>query len=220
MNNQDSLKSLLDDFTYIIDPFNTALDSLDKIGALEAVRNKLVNSPDKAKKQLQKALKEINNIYLVLADLVVDFQSLSFDTPDERNDSVHFLGELLRNKRRIEIETARGHCSIVTNVYDRYLQGWFSRVLNPTEAAEISSLFTDLEGVDYNVCDALDQFVRVTRGHAQVILEHMNQNDYKFAEMYVAAITERLRKQSDRTFEYLKTLMELQRAFTEKTGAI
>lgn len=99
------------------------VDVADKLGVIQAVKQKLVAQPDPALDKLVTALEEVSKIYDVLQSEVKSILSLYFDpsaTPDaaksraqERATLVSLEGGELAARMR----KAKGHSSKIQNIY-------------------------------------------------------------------------------------------------------
>jgi|ERR1019366_5543574 hypothetical protein len=137
------------------DPLSTTVgivsqgvDLLDKAGILDKVKNKLVNNPDVAAAKLTLVLAELAKMYQIVDDTLVQFNSMSFEDPQARRDALELLNKARGGKLENTMMEAQAHCQKIGYIYDRYLQGWFSKVLNDQEQGEISSLFDRLVRAD------------------------------------------------------------------------
>src|SRR5713226_8505907 len=90
-------------------------DLLDKIGLLDALKNKLVGAPEEASQKLSVALSEVSVSYDLLYRTLLRLAHLSF-TKEERADSERFLFELSTGVLGGAIAKARGHCGVIDNI--------------------------------------------------------------------------------------------------------
>ncbi len=122
------------------------LDIADKLGIIQAVKGKLVKQPDPAADKLVIALEELSKIHTDIEKELVAYLSLSFDSSDksriaeQRTVLLNLEGEKL-NARIAEAYTSSAK---ISNVYDRYLNPWFERVLDKEENQNIRNLFYDI----------------------------------------------------------------------------
>jgi hypothetical protein len=66
---------------------------------------------------------------------------------------------------------ARGHCHKIINIYDKYLDHWFSQVLNEQEATNIKVLFNRMNSVDGEMIFNIDEITRWLRDESEMILQ-------------------------------------------------
>lgn len=208
----------------VIDPFmdtlGASLNVLEKIGILETVRNKLVSNPKPAARHLSVALAEIGKTYATLDVLLVNISSLSFDTKEERKEAEKSLRELQGRRFVVEIEQAKGHCAKIGRIYDNYLQGWFSEVLDQREAEEIRWIFYDLAISDQEILRLMEAASDVLPKLADRILDLMTQRNYTEAAQLSRDVADKWKKPRHRLAQGMAYLWSLQAKFSELTGTI
>lgn len=198
----------------------TSLDVLEKLGILETVRNKLVNNPKPAARHLSAALAEIGKTYAAIDDLLVNISSLAFETEEGRKEAEKFLRELQGGRFRVEVEKAKGHCSKIGRIYDNYLSGWFSEVLDQREAEEIRWVFSDLAISDQWILRLMEAATDVLPKLADRLLELMAQKDITGAAQLSRDVADRWKKPRRRLAQGMAELWRLQDTFSELTGTI
>jgi hypothetical protein len=87
------------------------IDTADRLGAIDAVRRKLVKQPDPAAAQLVTVLEELSKIYGAVEDELTTYLSLSFDDSDSKQLAREraALARLEGGAIRARMEEARGH---------------------------------------------------------------------------------------------------------------
>jgi hypothetical protein len=106
-------------------------DTCDRIGAIDAVKRKLVKQPDPAAAKLVTVLDELSKVYGAMEDELTTYLSLFFDDTDMKQLAREraALAKLEAGAIRARMGEARGRCSKIWNIYMRYLTPWFDRVL-------------------------------------------------------------------------------------------
>lgn len=132
-------------------------DMVDKLGVIQAVKGKLLRQPDPAAERLSVALQEISKVFLAIDAELVRYLSLHFDPADDLVDERAVLLSLEGGALQARLAEARGHCHKIGNIYVRYLSQWFHRVLTPSEAEMLNTLFTELGNVDMGMLQVLDE---------------------------------------------------------------
>jgi hypothetical protein len=147
------------------------VDTADRLGAIDAVKRKLVKQPDPAAAQLVTVLEELSKIYGSMEEELTTYLSLFFDDSDPKQLTREraALGRLEGGAIRARMSEARGRCSKIWNIYGRYLTPWFDRVLDPGESEHLRQLFRELSEIDSHMVDAIDDVANSTsrpRTHA------------------------------------------------------
>lgn len=137
----------------------TLLDTADRLGAIEAVKRKLVKQPDPAAAKLVTVLEELSKIYGALEDELTTYLALFFDDSDPKQLAREraALGRLEGGAIRARMGEARGRCGKIWNIYQRYLTPWFDRVLNRGEREQLGRLFRELSEMDSHMVDAIGE---------------------------------------------------------------
>jgi hypothetical protein len=166
------------------------IDILDKIGLLEKVRNKLVNNPDVAATKLAGVLVALKRTYQIMDDTLVEFNSISFENPDARHDAKQLLNMARGGRLENALMEARAHCDNIWGVYNRYLRGWFSAVLNQQEQAEIHALFETLGGSDITWIGMLDTVAHQLQDISDEMLSRLDADKYDDARAIQQGVEE------------------------------
>ncbi|NIQ04629.1 MAG: hypothetical protein GWO20_02530, partial [Candidatus Korarchaeota archaeon] len=149
-----------------------ATSLLDKLGILDHVLLKLVNRPEAAVHKLRIALSEVRRGYDALQDALLKIDLLSFEKQDIE-DTREELQKIAAGKIKLTMAEAKGSCTRIGNIYDKYLQGWFSAALNPGEADELRLLFNDLRYTDAGLLKASMRLSIQAEAKATEILNHL-----------------------------------------------
>lgn len=114
-----------------------AIGLLKDLSVLEKVAKKLVNNPDAISEKISVALSELAISYQAVYDALVNLALLSFKKQEDLDETRKYLLEAQGGRIAAKIGEARDHCERIWNNYERYLRGWFSRVLNKNESSQL-----------------------------------------------------------------------------------
>jgi hypothetical protein len=121
------------------------------LGTFAKVKQKLLAQPSAAAEKLAFVLNEIGKTFEVVETELSRLLVLGASPEALKNamtSSENPLYELEGPKLRARVEQGRGHCHLIGNVYDEYLDKWLSRVLDPAEYQELQSVFDRLSEAD------------------------------------------------------------------------
>src|SRR5262245_29813195 len=94
------------------------------LGTLQKVIAKFKSQPDIAAAKLAEALDEIGKTWQVMDTAITQFLALGFDDGALAKGSATLLniqgGGLL-----VSVQKGRGHCHVIGDIYDTYLDRWF-----------------------------------------------------------------------------------------------
>src|ERR1019366_5850781 len=97
-----------------------ALEAAETIGAilarLSGVKSKLTARPDSAVRDLVEALKEVEATFSAVAAEIARYKGLGV-TPEALRSGAPALSELEGTVLRVRVDAARGHCSVLDNIY-------------------------------------------------------------------------------------------------------
>jgi hypothetical protein len=121
----------------------------DAKSLFDGVKGKLLGQPDEAAQKLALVFEEINKIFLFIDAAMVNYLRL-YIAPDRSNvvDCRSVLLGIEGGQLAIKGDEARGHCHKIQNIYNKFLQRWFNKLLNNNEQAELSYLFHKLGNMD------------------------------------------------------------------------
>src|ERR1700752_1009317 len=121
-----------------------AADQIDKsIGIIAKVVGKLKTHPDIAAQKLAQALGEVSKTLQVVDGATAEDLSLGIDDGALARNSKLLL-EIDGGRLAAEVQRGRGHCHMILQIYQTYLNKWFSSVLNTTEYDEVQQVFVRL----------------------------------------------------------------------------
>lgn len=204
-------------FSTVLNPLITVLSSLS---GLEQVKSKLKKNPDIAGEKLLIVLSELGKSYQALDDSLLGLVTLSFDDEENMREAQRFLMDMQSGRLRIAVEAARGHCHTISNIYQRYLSKWFSRVLNRSEAAELEHLFRQLDEFDSLFIGSLERLYRQLDETVDQLLKDLKTGRIHDARSRVKKLANDLRDPRRDLASGLAMLWTLQGEFTELSGAV
>lgn len=198
------------------------LDVADRLGAIDAVKRKLIKQPDPAAAKLVTVLEELSKVYGALEDELTTYLALFFDDTDPKQLAREraALGRLEGGAIRARMGEARGRCGKIWNIYQRYLTPWFGRVLNPTEREQLGGLFRELSEVDSHMVGAIDDVATWLAVEARATGDLVERNDLTDANARVAAARREIRPLRERIAEAMLQIRRLEGEFIEVSGAV
>jgi hypothetical protein len=197
-------------------------DTADRLGAIEAVKRKLVKQPDPAAAKLMTVLEELSKVYGVLEEELTTYLALFFDESDPKQLAREraALDRLEGGAIRARMGEARARCGKIWNIYKRYLTPWFDRVLNRDEREQLGSLFRELSEIDSHIVDAIDDVASWLTAEALATRDLVGQNDLAGANVRVAAARREIRPLRERIAEAMLQIRRLEAEFIEVSGAV
>jgi DNA repair ATPase RecN len=198
------------------------IDTADRLGAVDAVKRKLVKQPDPAAAKLVTVLEELSKIYGAMEEELTTYLSLFFDDSDPKQLAREraALARLEGGAIRARMEEARGRCSKIWNIYVRYLTPWFDRVLNPGESEQLRALFRELSEVDSQMVDAINDVASWLTGEALTTGDLVERNEFADANARVLAARGQLRPLRERIAEAMIQIRGLESEFIDISGAV
>jgi hypothetical protein len=185
------------------------IDVLDKLGVLERVLLKLKSNPDKAVAKLTQALGELTLGYTMLHNEMIELGSLSFSQEDIPETQTR-LKALETGKLGTELEAVKGNCTRITNIYNRYLTGWFDRVLTKGEAKQIERLFSDLATMDGRFLRSADSLSNIAKQYAAKARRLIETGQVAQATKLTRDLDKKLVPMTRRLSNYMTRLWNLQ----------
>jgi hypothetical protein len=121
-----------------------------QLGLIEAIKQKLVKQPDDASGKLVAVLEELQKSYIAFDGELVRFFAVTLDPGPELRNDMQTLYSLEGQLLWARLNSARGHCGKIENIYEKYLSPWFQRVteLDKSERDDLENLFKELSSVD------------------------------------------------------------------------
>jgi hypothetical protein len=197
-------------------------DVANRLGVIEAVKRKLVKQPDPAAAKLVTVLEEISKIYTAMEGELTTYFALFFDESDPKQ-----LAKERANLARLEggeiqarMGEARGRCTKITNIYERYLTPWFGRVLNPDEAEQLRALFREMAEFDAHMIDGITDLGQWLTTEAAQTSDLVEDEEYAEANARVRSAVRQIRPLRERIAESMMQIRRLESEFIEISGAV
>lgn len=169
----------------MIPSFSTILSTAkDLEGLFISVRHKLLNNPTEASVKLAEVLGELSLILEFLEKETVKYLEIYF--LEDKSNFIQCRSVLLYLESgyvTIKGYEARGHCHKITNIYEKYLDRWFSKVLDPNEAQQMKWLFERMNSADGDMIEGIKEITRWLKDESEAILlmiddeNHMEANE-------------------------------------------
>jgi hypothetical protein len=124
--------------------------------ALELVKPRLLGQPDTAAEKLAEALNEISKIFQFVDAKLVEYLSITCKpNGDNLGECRLVLLSLESGILEVQGNEARGHCHKITNIYQKYLNAWFKKLLDDAEQQQIKDIFNGLGNMDEYMTSSL-----------------------------------------------------------------
>ncbi len=199
---------------------STIIDLTEKLGIIQAVKGKLLRQPDEAADKLVLILDELSKIYTTIEAELVRYLSLNFDPQENLAEERAVLLTLESGQLEARVAEARGHCHKIGNIYWKYLQRWFQRVLKPDEAQQLESVFMDLSNADTGMVLVLDQLVQWLAPHATDTLDLVDAGHLDEANQRLHTARKEVQAVRQAIARALVDLRNLQAEFIDISGTV
>lgn len=100
---------------------------------------------------------------------ITDFLRLGIE-PDGLNAGSELLLKFEGGTLAVDVSRARGHCQVIDNIFGKYLDKWFDRVLAGDELASMRTVFAQLGSADFSVFDTLENVASQLQKNATDVL--------------------------------------------------
>ena len=197
-----------------------AVNTLDRLGVLEKLAEKLVSRPDPAARHLARVLAEIDSVYRELEIPILDLSVMEFEPPGELRRSRTKLRRLKNYGLRKQVKHAQNSCRLIKSIHRRFLSGWFSRVLTNKEAASLDSLFDQMSILDESLVSMMAVLSLKLELAAKEILSAIDADDPKTARRYIRSQEKRFDAALQKLNRKLERLGELKGQFMASSRAL
>lgn len=194
-----------------------------EIGLIKAVKDKLVRHPDPAAEKLAAALLELSKVFSELDRALTKYKALSFyesQDPVERKQERDTLVQLEGGELRTEMKRAKTHCKKIWNIYLKFLDPWFRRVLNESDQVALSSVFSEMDVADSHFLEEIEALAKWLSERASETLELVDAGKIEEANKHIRAARIDTRKQQETIVNAIGTLFDLEAEFTKMSGAV
>jgi hypothetical protein len=200
--------------------FISLISLADKLGALRAVKDKLLRQPDPAADKLVAVLGELSKIYNAIDGELVRYLSLHFDPAVDLAEERARLLTLEGGQIQTRVNEARGHCHKIGNIYQRYLSRWFHDALTPAEADLLDQIFRDFTYADNSMLYALHELTTWLTQEASQTLTHVDAGELGEANRRVRAARQEILPARRAIGRAMSDLLDLQAEFIEAAGTV
>jgi hypothetical protein len=146
------------------------------------IKDKLLNNPTEASAKLAEVLGELSLILEFVEKETVHYLEIIF-LPDKSNFIPCRSALLSLESGYVTIKgyEARGHCHKIRNIYEKYLDRWFSKVLDPQDAQKMKWLFDRLIRGDDFMIMGIDDITRWLKDESEAILQMVDADQLDLA---------------------------------------
>lgn len=156
----------------MIPSFSSILGTAKEIESLFAsVKNNLLNNPTEASEKLAEVLGELSLILEFIEKETVRYLEIHF--LDDKSNFIQCRSALLSLESgyvTIKGYEARGHCHKITNIYQKYLDRWFSKVLHHNDAQQLKFLFETMNTTDRDMIDGIKEITHWLKDESEAVL--------------------------------------------------
>jgi hypothetical protein len=196
------------------------VDLADKLGFIQAVKDKLLRQPDAAADSLVVVLGELSKVYGACDAELLRYLSLSFDPTERNTDERAVLLTLESGQLWTRTSEARGHCHKIWNIYQRDLQRWFSSVLAPDEASKMKELFERLSYADSQMEMAIGKLTHWLTNRAQETLDLVDAGKQDEANQRIKAARKEVLPARQAINKAMNGMLQLQAEFIQMSGTV
>lgn len=155
----------------MIPSFSTILSTAKDLEYIfGSVKNKLLNNPTEASAKLADVLGELSLILEIVEKETVLYLEIYF--LDDKSNFIQCRSALLSLESgylTIKGYEARGHCHKIANIYEKYLDRWFSKVLDANEAQQIGWLFERMNTADGDMIEGIKEITRWLKDESEAV---------------------------------------------------
>jgi hypothetical protein len=200
-----------------------AIETVKKVDEALGIIGKLVAQlkaqPDAAALKLAEALEEIRKTWVVMDDTFTDYLKLGIEQDALKAGSEILLkiegGELL-----VQVKNGRGHCSVIRNIYDRYLSRWFERALKGADLAAMHQVFNLLADADDTLFRSMEDLAGQLQKEATEVLDIFSGGNVDGARQRILSTRKQLGPLRLAMSETLAKLYGLKSEFIEISGTV
>jgi hypothetical protein len=196
-----------------------AAEDLSKaVGVVTKIVETLKANPDLAALKLGQALAEVAKTLQVVDNAAATFLSIGIEKEAIIPNS--FLMQIDGGSLLTAVQRGRGHCLIIRNIYEKYLDKWFTSVLKSTEYDLVKKTFADLSAADEELFIPLEQMADSLQKEVLVVLDLISNGEKVNARARVLLSLPILRPVRKTMAKTMQSLYLLQSDFIDITGAV
>jgi hypothetical protein len=178
------------------------------VGTLEKLEKELLAQPEKAARELARALGEVHKTCKAILSAVDRYVRIGV-TPEELRASAKVLAYLESPKLSADVANASGHSSLIKNIFETHLNKWFERVFRGGKLAAARKVFTALSDADAVLFARMRWVCEVLREEAKVAYDLVSEGKFDEARKHVLGRRQKLRRYQDTLANIMDRLVVL-----------
>jgi hypothetical protein len=116
---------------------------------------------------------------------------------------------------------SRAHCTMIQNIYDRFLRNWFQKRVSPDEQGMLEQIFVDkMQNYDHALVAGLEMISNWLGNQSQELKNAMAAEDWNQMERLLRSGQTKAARLQDELAKTWKQLASLRATFISVTGAI
>jgi hypothetical protein len=193
-------------------------EAIDKsVGMIAKVIGKLKAQPDIAAQKLGQALEEVAKTLQAVDGAASSYLSLGIDEGALDKNS-QLLLHIESGKLKTDVENGLGHCHRIWQIYQTFLNKWFSRALAPDEQASMEAVFLELGNADDDLFADLGRVAEILQHEAEIVLNLVVNGDKAMARTKVLESLPPLRPMRKTIAGTMQKLYALKNEFADIAG--
>jgi hypothetical protein len=178
------------------------------------IKDKLLNNPTEASVKLAEVLGELSMILEFVEKETVRYLEIIF-LPDKSNFIACRSALLSLESGYVTIKgyEARGHCHKIMNIYEKYLDRWFSKVLDAADAQQMKWLFERMNTADGDMIAGVNEITRWLKDESETILKMVDADQLEEANTRIKDARVNVQQTRRDIVEALAQLKLLQASF-------
>jgi hypothetical protein len=190
-----------------------------KLSSARIVIGKLKAQPDVAAQKLGQALEEVAKTLQAVDGAASSYLSLGIDE-GALDKTSQLLLHIESGKLKTDVENGLGHCHRIWQIYQTYLNKWFSKALAADEQASMEAVFLELGNADDDLFADLGRVAEILQHEAEAVLDLVVKGDKEKARARVLASLPDLRPLRKTIAGTMQTLYGLKNDFADITGVV
>jgi len=202
-----------------LDSILITANELGKI--VDDLKYKLLDNPNEASSKLAEVLGELGQILVFVESETISYLEIIF-LPDKSN-YIECRSALLRLESgyvTIKGYEARGHCHKITNIYDKYLDRWFSKVLDEDEAQKIKDAFNNMNAADFDMVQGIVEITQWLKKESEEVLDMIDVDSLDDANQRIKRARKDVQLARREIVESLARLKLLQASFISSSQTV
>ncbi|MGC1930512.1 MAG: hypothetical protein WA667_16210 [Candidatus Nitrosopolaris sp.] len=154
-------------------------------------------------------------IFGIMNTEITNYLALWFDPSDSRSfqDGRRTLISIEGGSVKVEMSKTRGRCSKITNIYNKFLNPWFMRILDSDEQRMMSQLFRQLDEFDGVMVRAIEELTDWLTTKARETLDLVNGGKCQEANEFIKVKRKEIQPTRVMISERIQDLYRLQADF-------